>query len=88
MGEVIAAAVSDPKTLGQPFGAWTLNRLAVYLTEEKGIGIKRSRIGEILQAEGVRWWQQETRCGERVDPRFAENRGRPSASPLSHQREA
>ena len=37
-----------------------LDRLAVYLAEHKGITIKRSRIDELLQAEGLRWRTQET----------------------------
>jgi transposase len=85
VGEVIAAALTDPQQLGQPFGSWTLDRLAVYLNEGKGIGIKRSRIGEILLAEGLRWWQQESWFGERVDPRFAEKRGPLSRSTPSRQ---
>jgi transposase len=88
VGAVIAAAVTDPQTLALPFGSWTLDRLAVYLHEHKGIGIKRSRIGEILLAEGLRWWQQETWFGERVDPRFAEKRGPSSPSIRSRQRGA
>ncbi len=80
VGEVIAAAVTNPQTLDLPFGSWTLDRLAVYLQEQKGIGIKRSRVGEILLAEGLRWWQQEPWFGERVDPRFAEKRGPSSPS--------
>ena len=40
-----------------------------------GIGMKRSRIGEILLDEGLRWRKQETWFGERVDPEFAEKRG-------------
>lgn len=67
VGEVIATSLLDPTTLGQPFASWTLDRLAVYLNEERGIPIKRSRIGELLQAEGLRWRQQETWFGERVD---------------------
>ena len=80
VGEVIATSLLDPTTLGQPFASWTLDRLAVYLNEERGIPIKRSRIGELLQAEGLRWRQQETWFGERVDPAFAEKRGRSLAS--------
>src|SRR5437588_6679751 len=53
--EVIAAALTDPKGLGLPFGCWTLDRLRAYLHEQKGIGIKRSRIGEILVDEGLKW---------------------------------
>src|SRR5215204_2247349 len=73
--EVVAAALTDPKELGLPFGCWTLDRLRDYLNEQKGIPIKRSRIDEILLAEGLRWRHQETWFGERVDPDFAEKRG-------------
>ena len=72
---VIATALTDPKTLDLPFAAWTLDRLAAYLGEHKGIAIKRSRIDEILLAEGLRWRRHETGFGERVDPAFAEKRG-------------
>ena len=70
--EVLAAALSDPKGLGLPFGCWTLDRLRDYLNEQRGIPIKRSRIGEILVDEGLKWRHQETWLGERVDPDFAE----------------
>src|SRR5262245_40595435 len=92
VGEVIAAALTRPQALGLPFGAWTLDRLAAYLHERKGIAVKRSRIDELLLAEGLRWRQQETWFGERaalerppaaeraepkpVDPEFARKRGR------------
>ncbi|MDP9379452.1 MAG: helix-turn-helix domain-containing protein [Chloroflexota bacterium] len=75
VGEVIAASLTDPRSLGQPFGSWTLDRLTAYLNEERGIPIRRSRIGEILLSEGLRWRTQETWFGERVDPEFAEKRG-------------
>ena len=71
VGELIAASLTDPQGLGLPFGSWTLDRLATYLHESKGITMKRSRIGEILQAEGLRWRQQESWFGERPDPAFA-----------------
>ena len=75
VGELIAASLTDPQDLGLPFGSWTLDRLAAYLNEQKGIAMQRSRIGEILQAEGLRWRKQETWFGERPDPAFAEKRG-------------
>ena len=75
VGEVIAAALTNPQALGLPFASWTLDRLEAYLNEEKGIPIKRSRIDEILIAEGLRWRSQETWFGDRVDPHFAEKRG-------------
>jgi transposase len=75
VGEVIAASLSNPKSLGLPFASWTLDRLEAYLNEQKGIAIKRSRIDEILIAEGLRWRTQETWFGDRVDPEFAKKRG-------------
>jgi transposase len=84
VGKAVAASLTDPQTLGLPFGSWTLDRLAAYLNEQQGITIKRSRIGEILLAEGLRWWQQESWFGERVDPHFAEKRGPSSPSTRRH----
>ncbi len=52
-----------------------MDRLTTYIHEVKGIPIQRSRIGEILLHEGLRWRKQETWFGERVDPEFAEKRG-------------
>jgi transposase len=80
VGEVVATSLTDPQTLDLPFASWTLDRLAAYLNEAKGLAIKRSRIGEILTDEGLRWREQETWFGERVDPAFAEKRGRLSRS--------
>jgi transposase len=76
VGEIVATALTDPQTLDLPFQSWTLDRLVVYLREQKGIGMKRSRLGEVLLTEGLRWRQQETWFGERVDPAFAQKRGR------------
>ena len=50
--EVIAASLTDPKTLGLPFGCWTLDRLQAYLNEQKAIPIKRSRIDELAPGRG------------------------------------
>src|SRR4051794_29257851 len=80
VGEVIAASLTDPQRLGLPFASWTLDRLTAYLNEAKGIAMKRSRIDELLRAEGLRWRSQETWFGERVDPAFAEKRGPSSRS--------
>ena len=80
---VIAAALTAPRQLGLPFASWTLDRLAAYLLEHKGIAMRRSRIDEILLREGLRWRRQETWFGERVDPEFTEKRGgsKPSTPP-------
>lgn len=85
---VIAAVLSKPVDLALPFANWTLDRLVAYLGEQKGISMKRSRVDEILLAEGVRWRQQETWFGERVDPAFAEKRGRLSSSTPHRRRTA
>ena len=83
--EVVAASLTDPQSLDLPFGSWTLDRLQVYLNEEKGIPIKRSRIADILAQEGLRWRTQERWFTERaelgeLDPAFVEKSGPSSAS--------
>ena len=75
IAQVIATALTKPQELQLEFGSWTLDRLETYLNEHKGIPIKRSRIDEILIAEGLRWRTQESWFGEKVDPTFAEKRG-------------
>jgi len=76
----VIAALTKPEELGMPFASWTLDRLHAYLSEHKGIGIKRTRIDEILIAEGLRWRKQETWFGQKVDPEFAAKRGRSKRS--------
>jgi transposase len=85
---VIAAVLTKPVDLDLPFANWTLDRLVAYLSEHKGIAMKRSRVDEIVLAEGVRWRTQETWFGERVDPAFAAKRGRSSSSTPHRQRTA
>ena len=85
---VIAAALTNPRSLGLPFASWTLDRLAAHLLEQKGIAMRRSRIDEILLKEGLRWRRQETWFGARVDPEFAEKRGASRRSTPHHPRAA
>ena len=75
---VIATALTAPGALDLPFASWTLDRLAAHLDGRKGIAIRRSRIDEILRAEGLRWRRHESWFGARVDPEFAESGSRPS----------
>ncbi len=75
VGAIVATALTNPQTLGLPFKSWTLDRLVTYLSEQKGIAMKRSRLNEVLLTEGLRWRKQETWFGERVDPDFAAKRG-------------
>jgi transposase len=91
VGQVVATALTDPQTLGLPFGAWTLDRLTTYLHERSTaaggpVPISRSQINRLLAGEGLRWRKQETWFGERVDPAFAEKRGRSSGSGRRHLR--
>ena len=85
---VIATALTSPRQLGLPFASWTLDRLAAYLLEHKGIAMRRSRMDEILLKEGLRWRQQETWFGKQVDPEFAEKRGGSRRSTPPHLRVA
>jgi transposase len=73
---IVATALTDPQTLEQAYNSWTLDRLAAYLAEHAGIAMKRSRLDELLLAEGVRWRKEERWFGERVDPEVAQKRGR------------
>lgn len=73
---MVASAKTAPQQLGQPFGYWSLPRLAEYLRIEKGIGISRAHLGRILEAEGLVWYQERSYFTERPDPQFAEKRGR------------
>ena len=86
VGDVIATALTNPRSLDLPFASWTLDRLTAYLNEEKDIPIKRSRIDELLIEEGLRWRTQETWFGERVDPEFAKKRGSSTPSTPSRLR--
>jgi len=83
---VIRTALTRPAELGLPFACWTLDRMVAYLSEQ-GIGMRRSRISEILIDEGLQWRQEETWFGARVDPDFAKKRGRLSSS-TQHRRRA
>jgi len=75
-GQMIATAKTHPQQVGLPFGHWTLDRLVVYLNEQFGLGVSRSQLGEILEQEGLKWYQEKTYFTERPDPQFAEKRGR------------
>ena len=72
---LITAALTRPSELGLPVASWPLDRLVSYLSEQ-GIAMRRSRISEIAIREGLRWRREKTWFGARVDPDFAEKRGR------------
>jgi len=81
---VIKAALSRPAELDLPFASWTLDRLVAYLGTQ-GIGMRRSRVSEVLLAEGLKGRQEETWFGARVDPAFAEKRGPSNTSTPRHR---
>ena len=81
---VIRLALTRPAELDLPFACWTLDRLVAYLSE-RGIGMRRSRVSEILLDEGLKWRHEETWFGERVDPDFVRKRGRLSNSTRPHR---
>jgi transposase len=91
VGEVLAAALTQPESLGLPFACWTLDRLTAYLherPEEAGgpLRISRAQIDRLLAGEGLRWRKEETWFGARVDPEFAAKRGPSSSSVRSRLR--
>jgi transposase len=74
-GQIIATARTSPQALDLEFGYWSLDRLVEYVNVELGIAIGRSQLHRVLQAEGLRWYQEKTYFTERPDPQFAEKRG-------------
>ena len=74
-GQMIAVARTHPDKLGLPFGHWSLNRLVTYLGEKCHLTISRAQLARILEAEGLRWYQEKVYFTERPDPQFAEKRG-------------
>jgi transposase len=75
-GQMIATAKTHPQQLGLAFGHWTLDRLTTYVNQQLQIAISRSQLGEILEQEGLKWYQEKTYFTERPDPQFAQKRGR------------
>lgn len=82
---VLEAALTRPSDLHVGFTSWTFERLAAYVQERLGIRMKKTRIFEILQEEGLRWRKQETWFGERLDPEFVQKRGLSKPSEKRHQ---
>ena len=83
---VLATARTKPAELGLPFASWTMDRLHTYLAEACAIQMSKTRIFELLQEEGLRWYTQEGWFGERVDPDFEQKRGPSNGSVVVLQR--
>ena len=74
-GQMIALARTHPDKLGLPFGHWSLDRLIEYLHQKEHLYVSRAQLARILQAEGLRWYQDKSYFTERPDPQFVEKRG-------------
>ena len=74
-GQLIALARTHPDALELAFGHWTLDRLVEYVHEHLRIPISRAQLACVLNAEGIRWYQEKVYFSERPDPQFAEKRG-------------
>jgi transposase len=74
---LIALAVQKPRTLGHPFGLWTLERLQRAFEAAHHVHLSDSTIWTWLKDEGLVWKRQQTWFHEphRHDPQFAEKRG-------------
>jgi transposase len=79
-GTVIALARTKPRSLGLPFGLWTLARLQQALQERYGLGMTPATIWKWLQAEGLPWKRQQSWFQVVVDAAFTEKR-EPSSTP-------
>jgi transposase len=89
-GRLAMLAKSPPKEdLPEAQGAchWTLDTL-LEAAHQEGIPVGRTRLWEILQQEGVRWWQRSLTWLESADPEYPEKRGRSLASTSLHRRGA
>jgi transposase len=51
--QLLASVRRDPRSLGQPYSLWTLQRLADYLAEQTGIRLGHERVRLYLQAAGI-----------------------------------
>ncbi len=48
--QLLAAVRRRPRSLGQPYSMWTLQRLANYITEQTGIRVSDETVRQLLKA--------------------------------------
>ena len=75
-GQIVVTAKTKPEQLGLEFGHWTLDRLVEYIHTQLSIPISRSQLADVLQQEGLKWYQEKTYFTASPDPQFVEKRGR------------
>ena len=51
--KLLATVRRRPRSLGQPYSTWTLQRLADYLAEETGIRVSDETVRRYLAAQGI-----------------------------------
>ncbi|MEJ7812823.1 MAG: helix-turn-helix domain-containing protein [Gemmatimonadaceae bacterium] len=70
-------ALRKPRTLGEPFALWTLERLQCAFEEQAGVHLSDSTIWTWLKDEGLVWKRQQSwfHAPHRHDPEFVEKRG-------------
>lgn len=54
VGQPISASLTHPRQQSLSLGRWSARRFETYSNEQPSIPIKRSRIDELLVAEGLR----------------------------------
>jgi transposase len=75
-GHLVVTAKTHPRQLQMPFGSWTLDRLVEYSHTHLNIPISRAQLARLLEAEGLKWYQEKIYFTASPDPQFAEKRGR------------
>lgn len=83
-GHLVLLAKS-PRPAGQGACHWTLDTL-LEAAHQHGIPVSRTRLWEILQEEGIRWWQRGRTWLECTDPEYPEKRGTSWPSTPNRQR--
>ena len=51
--QLLAAVRRRPRSLGQPYSLWTLQRLADYMAEQTGIRVSYETVRLVLKGEGI-----------------------------------
>jgi transposase len=51
--KLVASVRRRPRSLGQPYSLWSLQRLADYMAEETGIRVSDETVRRLLKAEGM-----------------------------------
>ncbi len=67
--QVCAAARRRPRSLGQPYSMWTLQRLADYMAEQTGLRVSYETVRRVLAAAGIVFSRPQHKIS-RPDPEY------------------